>query len=249
MNRYVTVGLTVLAGAALFEAALIPGVVIGGAAVMLAPKVLPRLRRLRTQSDRTARRRAQPADPPPQAPQIRLPLARLAIGQALAKTITFRIIVTTLDFTTNYVVIGELTTAAGLSTFNLVAGPLFYLAHEAAWNYLEPSSEAEVDLRSLLSLRADAETRPAGQGGWVVSRAVAKTITFRTIATVVDFTVNYVVVRDVLTAAGLSAFAFVVGPFVYLGHERAWEYFTSRGARLPLPLALPAPTTAAPAAG
>ena len=39
------------------------------------------------------------------------------------------IIVTTLDFTTNYIVIGEFATAAGLSTYNLIAGPLFYLAH------------------------------------------------------------------------------------------------------------------------
>ena len=44
MNRYLAVGLTVVAGAALVEAALIPGVVIGGAAV-LAPRYLPKLRR------------------------------------------------------------------------------------------------------------------------------------------------------------------------------------------------------------
>ena len=44
MYRYVTIGAAVLAGAALLETALIPGVVIGGAAV-LAPKYLPRLRR------------------------------------------------------------------------------------------------------------------------------------------------------------------------------------------------------------
>ena len=35
--------------------------------------------------------------------------------------------ITTLDFTVNYVVLGELATAAGLSAFELVAGPLFYL--------------------------------------------------------------------------------------------------------------------------
>jgi hypothetical protein len=53
MKRYATVGLTVLAGVVLFEVALVPGVVIGGAAV-LAPKYLPKLRkRLRpSQRDR-----------------------------------------------------------------------------------------------------------------------------------------------------------------------------------------------------
>jgi hypothetical protein len=44
MKQYVAVGLAVLAGVALVEAALIPGLVIGGAA-MLAPKMLPTLRR------------------------------------------------------------------------------------------------------------------------------------------------------------------------------------------------------------
>jgi hypothetical protein len=32
-------------------------------------------------------------------------------------------------------------------------------------------------------------------------------------------------VGDVATAEGLSAFGFVLGPFVYLGHEKAWDYF------------------------
>jgi uncharacterized membrane protein len=61
---------------------------------------------------------------------------------------------------------------------------------------------------------------------------LAKTITFRTIATVMDFTANYVVVRDVATAVGLSAFAFVVGPFVYLGHEKLWDYYGSPRERI-----------------
>jgi hypothetical protein len=36
MDRYVTVGIGVLAGVVLFEAALIPGIVIGGSAVLAA---------------------------------------------------------------------------------------------------------------------------------------------------------------------------------------------------------------------
>ena len=42
-----------------------------------------------------------------------------------------------------------------------------------------------------------------------------------------DFTVNYVATGDVATAVGLSAFAFVVGPFVYIGHEKAWDHFSA----------------------
>ena len=149
-------------------------------------KYLPKLRkRARPMLNATVRRRTEPAAPLPEdrlvaeAPAAVLP--KFAIGQAIAKTITFRIIVTTLDFSTNYLMIGELGTAAGLSTFNLVAGPLFYLGHEAAWSYLGPT-EAAVDLPVTVG------------GGFTISRALAKTVTFRTIATAMDFTTNYVVV-------------------------------------------------------
>jgi uncharacterized membrane protein len=244
MSRYLTAGLTILAGAALLETALVPGLVIGGAAV-LAPKYLPGLRRRlrplfataggpQTANRPDAKRKpeAKPSTPVALAP------ASFGIKQAIAKTITFRIIVTTLDFTSNYVVIGELATAAGLSTFNLVAGPLFYFTHETAWNYFGPAGEA-VDMRAPLRPHPDASQT----AGFTISRALAKTITFRTIATVVDFTANYVVVRDLATAAGLSAFGFFLGPFVYLGHEKAWDYFATRSERAapPSPKLLPAP--------
>jgi uncharacterized membrane protein len=250
MKQYVMVGLAVLAGAALVEAALVPGLVIGGAAV-LAPKILPRLRRhVRPPVNSTVRRGTAPAAALPVLLDVKTAQAaadRLAIKQALAKTITFRIIVTTLDFTSNYIVIGELTTAAGLSTFALVVGPLFYLAHETAWNYFGPA-EGAVDISSLLFGWSNAKAPGADGGGLTISRALAKTITFRTIATAMDFTASYVVVGDLATAAGLAAFGFVVGPFVYWGHEKAWDHFTSlkeSGADQPVPTKLlPAPVSA-----
>lgn len=148
MDRYVTVGLGVVAGVLLFEAALIPGIVIGGSAV-LAARCLPWLsRRPSADADRVVRARRVPGATllPRQndAPSVSLP-AGLRIKQAVAKTVTFRIIVTGLDFTTNYVVLGELALAAGLSTFSLVVGPIFYFAHETLWNYLVPVG-SEIDL-------------------------------------------------------------------------------------------------------
>jgi uncharacterized membrane protein len=254
-----TIGV-IAAGVALFEVALLPGMVIGGAAV-LAPKYLPKYlpklgRRLRPLFESTVRPRVEPAVPVPGRPDVEVPPAappRFAIKQAVAKTITFRIIVTTLDFTTNYLVLGELATAAGLSTFALVAGPVFYLAHETAWNYFGASVERKagpwgttVDLPVLPPLRPDAKTPPAGWGGFTISRALAKTITFRTIATTVDFTANYVVVGEFATAVALSAFGFVLGPFVYLGHEMAWDYY---GSPREAAIDVPAPTNAVPAPG
>src|SRR5260370_22798979 len=166
MKSYVTVGLSVLAGAALFEAALIPGMLIGGA-VVLAPKYLRR--GLRPLFGPTVRRRDAPKGPRAKRQELAAPPAapaRFGIKQAIAKTITFRIIVTTLDFTTNYIVIGELATAAGLSTVNLVVGPLVYLVLETAWNYFGPPGSAA---------RLPVCTPPsAHREGCTCSRAVAK---------------------------------------------------------------------------
>jgi uncharacterized membrane protein len=245
MKQVVIVGVTVLAGAALIEAALIPGLLIGGAAV-LAPRYLPKLPNLiRRRKPSATRRRGAPVAvvseqgvPDGSNKTSTSFLPKIAMGQAVAKTITYRLIVTTLDFTTNYIVIGELATAAGLSTFNLVAGPLFYFAHEAAWNYVgHPDSGVAVPL-------LDVERQEVGIGRFTISRALAKTIVFRTLATAMDFTTNFVVVRDVTQAAILSSTGFVLGPFVYYGHEKAWDYFSNRGESLreiPEQKLLPAP--------
>ena len=254
MTTVATVGM-IAAGVALLEVALVPGMVIGGAAV-LAPRLFPgsfpksmpnflpglrrRIKPLLDFSPPIASRASVQALPAVSAP---LPV-QFTIKQAIAKTITYRLIVTALDFTVNYVVIGEVATAAGLSAFALVVGPLFYFAHEAAWNRFG-DADKRVDLTALLTLWPGAKT-PSGEGeGFTISRALAKTITFRTVATTMDFTTNFVVVGDLATAALLSASGFILGPFVYLGHEMVWDYYGSPGARAPEPQAptrlLPAP--------
>jgi uncharacterized membrane protein len=178
----------------LFEAALAPGVVIGGAAVVLAPRYLPKgpLHKLHRSVQTLAGKAVQqqtaaeaPRLPRPPAGGPRSILPKVAIGQAVAKTITFRIVVTSLDFTTNYLVIGEVGTAAGLSTFNLIAGPLFYLAHEAVWNYFGSSRKA-IELSALTAGARQADAQPGSLSGFTISRALAKTITFRVIASTMD---------------------------------------------------------------
>jgi uncharacterized membrane protein len=183
-----TVGV-IAAGVALLEIALIPGMVIGGAAV-LGPRLLPnylpknfsglrrRLKPLLDFSPPIASKASLPKGSLQSLPVVRAPLpVQFTIKQAIAKTITYRIIVTTLDFTVNYVVIGELATAAGLSAFALVVGPLFYLAHEAVWNRFG-DSDKRVDLTFLMPLRPGAETPSAEPRGFTISRALAKTVTF-----------------------------------------------------------------------
>ena len=138
MKHEITIGLAVVAGAALFEAALVPGIILGGAA-LLAPRLLTRRRGKTGRQAANSAQRGTPLPLPSHAKQPPALMPKSQLGRTIAKTITFRAVVTTLDFTTNYIVIGEIATAAGLSTFNLVAGPLFYFAHEAVWNHLGPA--------------------------------------------------------------------------------------------------------------
>jgi uncharacterized membrane protein len=95
--------------------------------------------------------------------------------------------------------------------------------------------------------RPDADEQPGSGRALTISRALAKTITFRTIATTMDFTVNFVVLGDLATAVALSASGFILGPFVYFGHEWVWDRYGSPAEAAPefeaLPLKLlPAPS-------
>ncbi len=144
MNKAVALGLTALAGAAVIEAALIPGLVIGGAAV-LAPRLLPNIvpdplpafrRQLGSLFGSAAPSPAAQAASSSQTSNAPLAAPNLQIKKAVAKTITFphhrhraRLHLESGGDRRGPV------PAAGLSTFALVVGPLFYLGHEAAWNY------------------------------------------------------------------------------------------------------------------
>ncbi len=238
MRAYVTVGLAALAGAALIEAALIPGLAIAGAAV-IAPSIVSKLGRRPRRAVRCRGQKREPAPAARFAPLAPIHAAhKLEIKQSALKTVTFRIVVTAFDFSANYLILGDPTTAAGLTAISLVAGPVFYFAHETLWNYYGPAV-GPVAVRIPGLRRARQNEAPEPLRVLPVSRAIAKTVTFRTAATVMDFAVNFVIVGDAATAAALSATGFVLGPFVYLGHEMAWDAVAARD-RAPPALIAPA---------
>lgn len=163
---------------------------------------------------------------------------------AVAKTLTYRVMVTTVDFGANYVVIGEFATAAGLSSLSLVAGPIAYFAHEAVWHYYGPPSAQHanpLEATVHVPIPGGAESASNGRTDFAsvkVSRALAKTVTYEIVTAVSEFSANYVFVRDLAAAAGLTAFSIVISPFVYYVHEKAWDYYDAAKARSPAAPAL-----------
>jgi uncharacterized membrane protein len=244
VGRVATLG-AVVAGAAIVEVALIPGLLIGGAAV-LAPRLLP-LDILSSLGGRHKSRRNAPSRVPvpcaPTAGSAEAPApgepADFDALRAVVKTITYRAIVTTVDFSANYLVIGEMVTAAGLSSLSLIAGPIAYFAHEAVWHYYGPASahhlnplEATVDvpIPGTAATERNVRTRSASVK---VSRALAKTVTYQGVTAVSEFSANYLFVRDLVAAAGLTAFSVAIAPLVYYLHEKAWDYYDATKARSP----------------
>lgn len=239
----------IAAGAAIVETALIPGLLIGGAA-MLAPRLLPRgllsglsNRRRRTAPPAVLISSARTAEMPTSSPG-----ASFDTWRAVIKTFTYRVMVTTGDFGANYFVIGEPVTAAGLSSLSLVAGPVAYFAHEAAWHYYGPASARHTNpLEATVQVPIPGAAPPSRDNGRPrlpgvkVSRALAKTTTYEVVTGVSEFSVNFLFVRDLAAAAGLTVFSIVISPIVYYAHEKAWDYYDATKVRAPAPKRLPAP--------
>ena len=102
----------------------------------------------------------------------------------------------------------------------------------AAWDAAEHGLLNLLDpVRSLPPLTQAEPAPPEPEQGGGVPRAVWKTLTFRAIATTIDFTTNVIAIGNLVTASLLSAWNTLTGPWIYLGHELAWDYFGSPPAK------------------
>ncbi len=153
---------------------------------------------------------------------------RLKVTQSALKTVTYKAASTAAGFVTTYVIVQSATTAAALSGIWLVAGPGLYFAHESAWNYFGTADQdsqghrparVTVPLPGLVRRRMGADL--------TVSRAAAKTLVWRGIATAADFSLVCALLGNPATAAAVSFGGLVVGSFVYFGHEQAWDFYNA----------------------
>ncbi len=227
------------AGVALLEAAVL--VLALGGAVVLAPRLW---REVRGRRKPTSLPLPPPAEPEPSsdAETRFISLPGFKIKQAVGKSITYRVVITACDLSWNYAILGEAAAAAGLSAISLAAGTIFYFVHETGWNRfgsrVAKNGVVSVPLPAL-GWRTGATQEEKNE--IAVEQSVAKTVTFRAFATVTEFTTNFLVVGDVATAATLTAFGFVLGPFIYLGHEKVWELADAPKSPEPLRLAPASP--------
>jgi uncharacterized membrane protein len=72
--------------------------------------------------------------PPDEAPSER---QSSVLGRIGMKTLTFRIVGTTLDFSTNLLFVGDAALAATMSAVGTVVGPVVFFLHELAWSRAE----------------------------------------------------------------------------------------------------------------
>jgi uncharacterized membrane protein len=102
---------------------------------------------------------------------------------------------------------------------------------ETAWDGVERGLLNLPDPARPLPPVGPTEPPPAEGKGGGLPRAVWKTLTFRAIATTIDFSTNVIAIGNLTTAALLSAWNTVTGPWIYLGHELAWDYFGAPSVR------------------
>lgn len=107
----------------------------------------------------------------------------------------------------------------------------------ALWAWTAPTWDAvERGLHNLLDPAAGPLPSPLTAGlplvgkhadtdGFSLSRAIWKTITFRVIGTTIDFTTNMVATGSIATSLALSSLPLLIGPWIYFGHEIAWQYW------------------------
>jgi len=191
--------------------------VIGGAAV-LVPGTLPMLRRRLGTTVQFS---------PPRAPDATMRRSRhrgasqtgFRVKQAVVKTITYRLIVTTLDFTT------KLRGDAGNSPRQRVCPPsrcrrpaVLFCSRNGLELFGSPSSReggrwgTNIDLSILCFPKSDPEAPLASQGRFTINRAVAKTIhVSEPSPRRWTFAANYVVIGELATAVALTAVGFVFG--------------------------------------
>lgn len=127
--------------------------------------------------------------------------------RSLAKSITWRIILTTSHTVNGFIVSGSWTTGLQIAGLALVTGSIIYWLHERLWNFAQWN-------------KTPSETSKFIEGQL---RTLGKVASWRVTITLQNFLVAFVLTGSWLSSLGFLGLASIVNSITYYIHERVWN--------------------------
>jgi uncharacterized membrane protein len=127
--------------------------------------------------------------------------------RTLAKTLSWRIILTVSHFINGFIVTGSLASAAAIAGLSAVINSVLYWAHERIWNWAQWNRKPKDGLMFL-------DGQP---------RTISKIISWRAVITGSNFVVPWILTGSLGQAAAFMSIAIVVNIAIFYFHERVWN--------------------------
>jgi uncharacterized membrane protein len=127
--------------------------------------------------------------------------------RALAKTVTWRMLVTISHVINGFIVSGSIVTGLKIAGWSLVINSGLYWLHERIWNWVQWNKKPDDGLFFI-------DGHP---------RTTTKMITWRVIVNFSNFFIPYFMTGSWGQAAAFLTISVIVNMILYYGHERVWN--------------------------
>jgi uncharacterized membrane protein len=127
--------------------------------------------------------------------------------RTLAKTISWRVLLTISHFVNGFIVTGSMASAASIAGLSAIINSVLYWAHERIWNWAQWNRSPKDGLMFL-------DGQP---------RTISKIITWRIVITGSNFVVPWILTGSLGQAAAFMSIAIFVNIAIFYFHERAWN--------------------------
>lgn len=127
--------------------------------------------------------------------------------RSLAKTLSWRVILTMSHFINGFIVTGSIASAAAIAGLSAVINSVLYWAHERCWNYAQWNRQGKDGLMFV-------DGQP---------RTISKIITWRAVITGSNFVIPWFLTGSLGQAAAFMTIAIVVNIAIFYFHERIWN--------------------------
>lgn len=127
--------------------------------------------------------------------------------RTLAKTLSWRLILTVSHFVNGFIVTGSMASAAAIAGISAILNSALYWLHERAWNWAQWNRKPTDGIMFL-------DGQP---------RTISKIITWRAVITGSNFVVPWILTGSLGQAAAFMSIAIVVNIAIFYFHERAWN--------------------------